>query len=116
MRTAGFCRDVTYTQRVCAESAGEQESNEREREAASGSCALCRSFVVAPGLATWIFRFSREYFIWPRISGSVQFHLRRLAQRSIPGENQARRCEKVRTPSEQEEEGGVKVKETRFLN
>jgi len=72
-----FGCDVTYTQWSAAESGGKSQAREPE----SGSCALCRSVVVAPGLAARIFQ---GYFICLRISGSVQFHLRRLAQRSIP--------------------------------
>lgn len=81
VRTAAFRRDVTYTQWVPWESGAESKSRAREPE--SGSCALCRSSVVAPGLATRLFQ---GYFIWLRISGCVQFHLRRLAQRSIAQE------------------------------
>jgi len=86
-------------------------SKSRAREPESGSCALCRSSVVAPGLATRLFQ---GYFIWLRISGCVQFHLRRLAQRSIAQEIWPNAVKK-NTNKEKEEGENLKNSDSKTL-
>lgn len=89
------CGIITYPQREQAEH--KQQQRERERENESERARSCRSLPHFDcNQVAWphIFTFSRVYFICVPISGHIQFHLRRLAQRSIKPEGKLKKTKR----------------------
>lgn len=89
-RCAGYAI-ITYPQRERAEHKQKQRATSNESERGRSWRSLPH-FVC--NQVAWPHTFSRGYFICVPISGHVQFHLRRLTQRSIKPEGKSQRIKR----------------------